>query len=99
MGPSGSGQIPPLMYCLAGLDQPTSGQVSLNGTDLASQSRKALAEMRRGELGFVFQSYNLVPTLTAYENVAFAVPPAGETSEGAAHRRHERGGAWTSRRR
>ncbi|MBB1570626.1 MAG: ABC transporter ATP-binding protein [Propionibacterium sp.] len=69
MGPSGSGKST-LMYCLAGLDQPTSGQVSLNGTDLASQSRKALAEMRRGELGFVFQSYNLVPTLTAYENVA-----------------------------
>ena len=58
------------MYCLPGLDQPTSGQVSFNGTDLAGRSRKALAEMRRGELGFVFQSYNLVPTLTAYENVA-----------------------------
>lgn len=69
MGPSGSGKST-LMYCLAGLDQPTSGQVSLKGTDLASRSRKALAEMRRGELGFVFQSYNLVPTLTAYENVA-----------------------------
>lgn len=69
MGPSGSGKST-LMYCLAGLDQPTSGQVSFNGTDLAGRSRKVLAEMRRGELGFVFQSYNLVPTLTAYENVA-----------------------------
>ena len=69
MGPSGSGKST-LMYCLAGLDQPTSGQVSFNGTDLTGRSRKVLAEMRRGELGFVFQSYNLVPTLTAYENVA-----------------------------
>lgn len=69
MGPSGSGKST-LMYCLAGLDQPSSGQARLNGMDLGTQSRTALAKMRRGNVGFVFQSYNLIPTLTAYENVA-----------------------------
>lgn len=69
MGPSGSGKST-LMYCLAGLDQPSSGLVRLNGMDLGAQSRTALAKMRRSNVGFVFQSYNLIPTLTAYENVA-----------------------------
>lgn len=69
MGPSGSGKST-LMYCLAGLDQPTDGRVRLNGVDLQQQSRAKLAKIRRGEVGFVFQSYNLIPTLSAYENVA-----------------------------
>lgn len=69
MGPSGSGKST-LMYCLAGLEQPTTGSVQLNGVDLGKQSRAVLAKMRRSEIGFVFQSYNLIPTLTAYENVA-----------------------------
>jgi putative ABC transport system ATP-binding protein len=69
MGPSGSGKST-LMYCLAGLEEPTSGQVALDGRPLASCSRADLARMRRSEVGFVFQSYNLIPTLTAFENVA-----------------------------
>lgn len=69
MGASGSGKST-LLYCLAGLEAPTSGQVSLNGRQLASCSRADLARMRRSEVGFVFQSYNLIPTLTAFENVA-----------------------------
>ena len=69
MGPSGSGKST-LMYCLAGLEQPSSGQVVLGGRGLASCSRADLARMRRSEVGFVFQSYNLIPTLTTFENVA-----------------------------
>lgn len=69
MGPSGSGKST-LLYCLAGLERSSSGQVRLNGIELGHQSRTALAKMRRDSIGFVFQSYNLVPTLTAYENVA-----------------------------
>lgn len=64
MGPSGSGKST-LMYCLAGLEQPTDGQVWLNGLDLKQQSRAKLAKLRRSEIGFVFQSFNLIPTLTA----------------------------------
>ena len=69
MGPSGSGKST-LLYCLAGLEAPTTGHVALNGRPLASCSRADLAKMRRSEIGFVFQSYNLIPTLTAFENVA-----------------------------
>jgi putative ABC transport system ATP-binding protein len=69
MGPSGSGKST-LLYCLAGLEEPSSGQVVLGGRPLASCSRADLARMRRSEVGFVFQSYNLIPTLTAFENVA-----------------------------
>lgn len=68
MGPSGSGKST-LMYCLAGLEDVTAGAVSVNGVDMTVQSRAALARMRRSDLGFMFQSYNLVPTLTAAENV------------------------------
>lgn len=69
MGPSGSGKST-LMYCLAGLEAPTSGQVLLAGQQLERLSRADLARMRRSQVGFVFQSYNLIPTLTASENVA-----------------------------
>lgn len=69
MGPSGSGKST-LMYCLAGLEAPSSGQVMLAGQQLAQLSRAGLARMRRTQVGFVFQSYNLIPTLTAAENVA-----------------------------
>ena len=76
MGPSGSGKST-LLYCLAGLEQPTTGVVSLLGRPTNTMSRGALARMRRDEVGFVFQSYNLMPTLTAYENVALPFRLAG----------------------
>jgi putative ABC transport system ATP-binding protein len=69
MGPSGSGKST-LLYCLAGLEQPTTGSIDLLGRNLATVSRGELARLRRSEVGFVFQSYNLVPTLSVGENVA-----------------------------
>lgn len=69
MGPSGSGKST-LLYCLAGLEEPSSGEVALSGRQLVTCSRADLARLRRSEVGFVFQSYNLIPTLTAFENVA-----------------------------
>ena len=68
MGPSGSGKST-LMHCLAGLDTPTSGHVLLGDTDLGRLSDKALTLLRRQQVGFVFQAFNLVPTLTALENI------------------------------
>ena len=68
MGPSGSGKST-LMHCLAGLDDLTSGRVIIDGTDLTGLSDKALTTLRRDEIGFVFQSFNLIPTLTAEENI------------------------------
>ena len=77
MGPSGSGKST-LLYCLAGLEQPSTGEVSLLGRPTSRMSRTDLATMRRREVGFVFQAYNLVPTLTAFENVALPFRLAGE---------------------
>ena len=68
MGPSGSGKST-LMHCLAGLDDLTSGRVIIDGTDLTGLSDKSLTNLRRDEIGFVFQSFNLIPTLTAEENI------------------------------
>jgi putative ABC transport system ATP-binding protein len=68
MGPSGSGKST-LLHCLAGLDRLTSGQVLIGDTDLASLDDRQLTQLRRDRLGFIFQSYNLVPTLTALENI------------------------------
>lgn len=76
MGPSGSGKST-LLYCLAGLEAPSAGEVALAGRPLAALNRTDLAKMRRGEVGFVFQSYNLIPTLTAAENVALPATLAG----------------------
>src|SRR3984885_7195938 len=69
VGPSGSGKST-LLQCAAGLDRPTSGSVRLGGTDLAGLSRRRLSVLRRRRVGFVFQSLNLVPTLTTAENIA-----------------------------
>ncbi|MFT4232442.1 MAG: ABC transporter ATP-binding protein [Leucobacter sp.] len=77
MGPSGSGKST-LMYCLAGLERPSSGDAVLLGQSLTRRSRKQLAELRRAELGFVFQSYNLMPTLSVFENVALPFRLRGE---------------------
>jgi putative ABC transport system ATP-binding protein len=68
MGPSGSGKST-LMHCLAGLDSLTTGAVYIGETYLASLNDKALTELRRTAVGFIFQAYNLVPTLTAEENI------------------------------
>ena len=69
MGPSGSGKST-LLHLAGGLDTPTSGRVLVEGNDLGSLSRKALAAVRRRSVGYVFQDFNLVPALTAAENVA-----------------------------
>ena len=68
MGPSGSGKST-LMHCLAGLDQATGGTVTVGGTDLSAQSDKVLTKVRRERIGFVFQSFNLLPMLTALQNI------------------------------
>ncbi|MCK4334987.1 ABC transporter ATP-binding protein [candidate division WOR-3 bacterium] len=67
-GPSGSGKTT-LLNIIGCLDVPTSGTVSLNGTDLSDLKKKARAELRKDAIGFVFQSFNLIPVLTAFENV------------------------------
>ena len=76
MGPSGSGKST-LMHCLAGLDTLTSGQVFIGATDLASLSDRERTILRRDRLGFVFQSFNLLPTLTAEENITLPTDLAG----------------------
>lgn len=69
LGPSGAGKST-LLNLLGGLDSPTSGKITVDGTDVSRLSRDELAEYRAKKVGFVFQSYNLIPTLTVYENVA-----------------------------
>jgi putative ABC transport system ATP-binding protein len=76
MGPSGSGKST-LMHCMAALDRPTSGDVVIDGTKVAGLKDKALTRLRRDRLGFVFQSFNLVPTLTAKENITLPLDIAG----------------------
>lgn len=68
MGPSGSGKST-LMHCMAGLDSPTSGQIVVDGLDISHMSQRELTRVRRTRIGFVFQAYNLIPTLTAAENI------------------------------
>jgi len=76
MGPSGSGKST-LMHCMAALDRLTSGQVVIEGVPLNGMKDRALTRMRRDRLGFVFQAYNLVPTLTAEENITLPLDIAG----------------------
>ena len=82
MGPSGSGKST-LMHLLAGLDVPTEGTVYIDGEDLAGLSDDQLAKLRRTSVGFIFQSFNLVPTLTAEENVVLPLELAGERVDAA----------------
>jgi putative ABC transport system ATP-binding protein len=77
MGPSGSGKST-LLHCLAGLDRLTSGQAYIGDVDLGSQNEKHLTLLRRKNVGFIFQAYNLVPTLTAGENITLPMDIAGE---------------------
>jgi putative ABC transport system ATP-binding protein len=72
MGPSGSGKST-LMHCLAGLDSLTSGQVFIGDTDLGQLNRRELTLLRRDKVGFVFQAFNLIPTLTAIENITLPI--------------------------
>jgi putative ABC transport system ATP-binding protein len=76
MGPSGSGKST-LLGLLAGLDTPTSGQVILDGEDITNLSEDRMAQVRGRKIGFVFQSYHLIPTLTAEENVLLPMELAG----------------------
>ncbi|MEU2747763.1 ABC transporter ATP-binding protein [Streptomyces collinus] len=75
-GPTGGGKST-LLQMLGGLDRPTSGQVVLDGTDLAALPEARLTRVRSESIGFVFQSFNLIPTLTAQENVETALVPLG----------------------
>src|SRR5208282_4813666 len=76
MGPSGSGKST-LMHCMAGLDRPTSGQAFVGGLDIGTLDDAGLTRMRRDRIGFVFQCFNMIPTLTAGENIALPVALAG----------------------
>jgi putative ABC transport system ATP-binding protein len=76
MGPSGSGKST-LLHCMAGLDRLTSGQMFLGDVDISRASEKQLTLIRRDQIGFVFQSYNLIPTLTAEENITLPMALAG----------------------
>jgi putative ABC transport system ATP-binding protein len=80
MGPSGSGKST-LMHCLAGLDSSTSGEVWLGGTELSALGDKELTRIRRDEVGFIFQAFNLVPTLSALENITLPMDLAGTSPD------------------
>jgi putative ABC transport system ATP-binding protein len=76
MGPSGSGKST-LMHCMAGLDAVTDGQAYIGDTELSSLNDRELTALRRDEIGFIFQAYNLLPTLTALENITLPMDIAG----------------------
>jgi putative ABC transport system ATP-binding protein len=76
MGPSGSGKST-LLHCAAGLDRPTSGTVEIDGVSLTGLSERALTKHRRARVGFVFQAFNLIPALSAEQNVALPMRLAG----------------------
>ncbi len=80
MGPSGSGKST-LLHCLAGLDKVSSGSILIKGVDLASLNDKQLTKMRRDSFGFIFQAFNLIPTLTAEENITLPSSVAGKKPE------------------
>lgn len=80
MGPSGSGKST-LMHCLAGLDTASSGTVTIGDTELTALSDKEMTGLRRDRIGFVFQAFNLVPTLTALENITLPLDIAGRAAD------------------
>jgi putative ABC transport system ATP-binding protein len=86
MGPSGSGKST-LLGLLAGLDAPTSGRIVLDGEDITGLEEDALALLRGRKIGFVFQSYHLIPTLTAEENVLLPLELSGHSNGGSARAR------------
>jgi putative ABC transport system ATP-binding protein len=80
MGPSGSGKST-LMHCLAGLDTPTSGSVRIGRAELSGLSDRSLTRLRRSRVGFVFQSFNLLPALTAEQNIRLPLDLAGQRAD------------------
>ena len=82
MGPSGSGKST-LMHCMAALDRPTSGEVEIDGVRVTGMKDRPLTRLRRDRLGFVFQAFNLVPTLTARENITLPLDIAGKDVDSA----------------
>ena len=80
MGPSGSGKST-LMHCCAGLDEATSGQVLVGDIEITTLPERALTQLRRDRLGFIFQAYNLVPTLNAIENITLPMMLAGRKGD------------------
>jgi putative ABC transport system ATP-binding protein len=76
MGPSGSGKST-LMHCLAGLDRPTSGSVTIDDVEITTLDDKHLTDLRRDKIGFIFQAFNLLPVLTAEENITLPLTIAG----------------------
>jgi putative ABC transport system ATP-binding protein len=82
MGPSGSGKST-LMHVLAGLDSPTAGTVTVGGQDITAMNDRQLTRLRRKHIGFVFQSFNLLPTLSAEENILLPLSIAGRRPEAA----------------
>ncbi len=82
MGPSGSGKST-LMHILAGLDSPTSGKVTIGGTDITNMGDQELTLLRRRHIGFIFQFFNLLPMLTAEENIVLPTTIAGEDPDNA----------------
>ncbi|HEX3784218.1 MAG TPA: ABC transporter ATP-binding protein [Pseudonocardiaceae bacterium] len=83
MGPSGSGKST-FLHCAAGLDRPSAGSVLLDGQDLTAMSERKLTELRRERIGFIFQSFNLLPALTVLENVSLPLRLAGRKPKRAA---------------
>jgi putative ABC transport system ATP-binding protein len=82
MGPSGSGKST-LMHCMAGLDALSKGSVSIGGVELADLSDKQLTNLRREQVGFIFQSFNLIPTLNAMENILLPLSLGGKKGDAA----------------
>ncbi len=80
MGPSGSGKST-LMHCLAGLDRLDSGQILIGDTDVTTLDERGLTKLRRDRIGFVFQSFNLIPTLSAIENITLPMNLAGTSPD------------------
>src|SRR6185312_10241134 len=81
VGPSGSGKST-LLGLMAGLDRPTTGSIQLDGTDITTMGESQMARFRREKVGYIFQSFHLIPTLTAIENVAVPLELSGVTRTG-----------------
>jgi putative ABC transport system ATP-binding protein len=81
MGPSGSGKST-LLYLIGGLDKPTSGDVLIDGVNIVEMEERALCEVRRDKIGFIFQEFNLISTLTAIENTLVPLIPRGVSDDG-----------------